>query len=163
MPYTTVDRVKTLLPPNVLQRINQPQSGITDAIIQSLIIEADSEINTQLSAIYAIPLKRVKLVDPETGTTISTEYPPSIIYISSRITCSLIYNKLFASEQGTNISQYGLEFRKTAQADLDSIKTHNIKLIGQRPIGERFVRDELFGVNSQSFVKDINYPSKETV
>lgn len=162
MPYTTLERVKGLLPPNVLQRINQPQSGVTDAIIESTIIEADSEINTQLSAIYTIPLKRIKIVDPETGVIISTEYPPSIIYISSRLTCALLYNKLFASEQGTNISQYGIEFRNTAQADLDSIKTHNIKLIGQRPIGERFVRDELFGMNSQSFVKDINYPSKET-
>jgi len=72
------------------------------------------------------------------------KYPDPIPLLTARLTVSYAFDKLFASEQSPDISQYGIAQRKLASNDMDSLLSGTILLTGQDHTGRRFVRGSLF-------------------
>lgn len=146
--YCQVEDVELLLPQELYKKISSPipdlQPRLSSAKITSYIERADQIINNNVQQYYAVPLRRIKIVDPNlVADAESSNYPYPIPIVSARIAASLIYNEVYTGDGGhVDGSEYGKQYWEKAFEDLDKIQSGVSILIGQIKRGERYRRPE---------------------
>jgi len=148
MAYCSVSDVKRFLPkavtvegltptpPNVL---NPSPVSMSDSDISGFIALADSDIDSRLSAIYDVPLKKVNM-----GGTV--KFPPPIPLISARFAAMLIFQqRLFGAEHQEG--EWVKENFSRATDELLDIEAGRQRLAGQYSTrSARFVKSDWYPV-----------------
>lgn len=138
--YCTADNVKTWLPkavttegtvgspPNVLHP--NPVS-ITNLQIEGFIRLADSDINSRLSAVYDVPLKKANM-----GGKVA--YPDPIPLISARFTAMLIFQQRLSGAEKADAEWVKENFDKAMNELMAMVAGH------QRPENQDSTRSSRF-------------------
>jgi len=140
--YCTVEDVVALMPPDIFNVGTGAADTITEAELNELIALATIDIESRLAPFYGIPLTPVKIGD--TGDDAVEEYPPPIPYICARKTVGLVYDRYFASTAGaSDASGYVQNLVTDAENTFQMILDGRMRLLGQRLVGRRFIRQSL--------------------
>ena len=140
--YCTIDDVEALMPVDIFQVGNSITDTIPPSEVNDIIELATSDMESQLSSFYAIPLSEIRLGTID--TSVAAEYPPPITYICARKAMGLIYDRYFASVAGaSDASGYVQALTDDAEKQFQMILDGRRKLDGQRLIGRRFIRQTL--------------------
>ncbi len=70
-------------------------------------------------------------------------YPDPIPIMTARITCALMFDKLFVADQHPDVSNYGKALRNLATLDMNAVLTGQLRLEGQEFCSRRFIRTQL--------------------
>ena len=138
--YCTVNDVVALMPPDIFNVGTAVTDTITETEVNNLIELATVDMESQLASFYSIPLTQVRI-----GTTTGdAEYPPPMPYICARKSVSLIYDRYFASTAGgSDASGYVQALADDAEKSFQMILDGRRRLLGQRLVGRRFIRQTL--------------------
>lgn len=149
MAYCALEDIVRLLPPQIqaLFNNNNPDRIRSSLPLQEITYYMDfaaSEIDSQLSAMYRVPLVRYK---EGQGQNARAVYPPPIPQINALMAASMIYKKLFSEHQNpATLPKYSEEYEKEAKKLLTLILNGNTFLRGQIPRGKRYMRPESMGI-----------------
>jgi len=148
MPYCSVSDVKRFLPkavtvegitpspPNVL---NPNPVSLSDTDISGFIALADSDINSRLSGVYDVPLKKVNM-----GGTV--QFPPPIPMISARFAAMLIFQQRLSGAERQDAEWVKENFNRATDEMLD-IEGGRQRLAGQYSTrAARFVKSDWFPI-----------------
>lgn len=140
--YCTVEDVVALMPPDIFNVGTATTDTITEAELNDLIALATNDIEARLAPFYGVPLTPVKIGG--VGDNTVEAYPPPIPYICARKTVGLIYDRYFASTAGaSDASGYVQNLVNEAENTFQMILDGRMKLLGQRLVGRRFIRQSL--------------------
>jgi hypothetical protein len=129
-------------PPNAL---NPNPVSITDNEIEKYILLADSDINSRLSGIYDVPLKRINI-----GGKVN--YPDPIPLISARFTAMLIFQQRLSGAEKTDAEWVRENFNKAVN-ELSAIQAGHQRLLNTNSNrSSRFARSDWYPT--------LPYPSK---
>ena len=144
MAYCTTDDVISLFPRNISSKLTDDTvmiKVVTTADITKFISWADNQINSAISILYRVPIKKIITVNAD--NTSSHDFPEPIRILSSLIAAHLTYQKLFAESQNPDaIPKYGENYMNSAMNHINAIRSGAIVLKGQRLLGKRYLRQE---------------------
>lgn len=145
MAYCTLQDVKDILPNKVILGTNLQEKNVNmlESRAQYLIDTASTIIDSYLSGVYVIPLRKYKKPDFENGTFFTATYPDPIPLANARLAAAAIYDEIAMAGQTPNVSEWGKNQRALAFDDLTQVQSGTITLLGQLFNGKRFVRHEL--------------------
>jgi len=148
MAYSSTTDVKRFLPkavttegltPSVPNVLHPSPVSLTDLEIASFIALADSDINSRLSGVYDVPLKKVNM-----GGLV--QYPPPIPLISARFAAMLIFQQRLSGAERQDAEWVKENFNRATDEMLD-IESGRQRLAGQYSTrSSRFVKSDWFPI-----------------
>jgi hypothetical protein len=143
--YCTIDDLKNILPKNIIIGNMKERANCSEERALFFIEENAGIIDSQISALYRIPLIKYKEPDFSSNPVIFLEkYPRPITLINARLAAASLYDYIMNAQQEPNVSEWGKNQRALAYDDLKSVQAGLIQLKGQVKNATRFVRQELF-------------------
>ena len=119
------------------------------AFLPGALVRLQDKVDLELATVKSVTnLTTIVLNSVENnysfdGLISIVEFPDPVNIMTTRLTVSYLFDRLFNAEQSPAMSSYGISQRNQARNDLGSILTGEILLFGQEHTGRRFVRGAL--------------------
>jgi hypothetical protein len=148
MAYCTSADVKQFLPDAIVVEGDNPSpsplnprpESMTTIELSNYMNQADSIINSRLSGIYDIPLRRSNI-----GGVIG--YPPPVPFIAAAITTYLVMTQRLSAGDRAQSSEYVKDLYDRAMSQLDQIFNGQARLMNQNSFtSHRTIKADLFSI-----------------
>lgn len=145
--YSTYAYVQSLVTPQLQFGTDDIRGQVTTAMVFEVMALADSQIDSALSHMYAVPLRQIK----SNGSLV---YPPQIVMASSVLTSSILIDRFFA-ETDPSLSERAKDFLNRYDIIMAPLIAGVDILFGQRRRAKsHFVTPTI----QEAPIEQLNYP-----